>query len=122
MIGNLRRESVRNLFLVGLGGAGRGLLGDPVRLVGGDQIDPPLRAPVEVHAGDQVIGVVVLDEPGDEVQQTAYRVHRGAVRSLDRFRYPEIGAEVEGGGIEEHQASSHIPHDAVCPIRHTDVS
>ena len=62
---------------------GRGLLGDPVRLVRGDQVDPPLGAPVEVHAGDQVIGVVVLDEPGDEVQQAAYRVHRGAVRGLD---------------------------------------
>ncbi len=76
-------------------GSARVLLGDPVRLVGGDQLHPPLRAPVRVHAGHQVLRPVVLDQPVDEVQQPADRVDGRAVRRLHGVRDAEIGAGSE---------------------------
>ena len=65
--------------------------------------------PVRVHAGHQVVRPVVLDEPGDEVEQSAHGVDRRAVRRAHRVGDPEVGAEVEGSGVEEHQASRHTP-------------
>ena len=64
------------------------VLGDAVRLVGGDQVDPPLRPPVGVHAGHQVVGVMV-DQPVDEFEQPAHGVHRCAVGGLTESGTPK---------------------------------
>ena len=80
---------------------------DPVRLVARDQVDPPLRAPVVVPAGDEVRRLKVGDEPRDHVEEPAHRVHRGAVRRAQRVGYPVERAEVQRGGVEEHQSVGH---------------
>ena len=49
------------------------------------------------------VGSVVVDQPGDEVQQPAHRVDRRAVGGLD-LRHPVERPEVHRGGVEEHQA------------------
>ena len=54
-------------------------LGDPVRLVGRDEVDPPLRAPVVVPARHEVRRLELGDEPRDDVEQPAHGVDRHAV-------------------------------------------
>ena len=97
-LGRAVADYYRSLFLnAALPG---GVLGDVHRAVRHGQ-----------QAGDVTRGVraVVLDEPGDEVEQPAHGVDRRPVRRPDRVRHAEVRAEVEAGGVEEHQASRHTP-------------
>ena len=89
-----------------------GPLGQPVRLVGGHQVDPPLRPPVVVPAGDEVGGAVGGDEGGDHVEEAAQRVGRGLVGGAALVGYAEEGAEVQRGGVQEHEAVRHAPESS----------
>ena len=68
---DLRLEGVGRLLDVG---TGRHDLGHAVRLVARDQLDAPVRPPVVVPAGDEVRRLVVVHQPGDDVEQPAHRV------------------------------------------------
>ena len=81
----------------------------PVRLVARDEVDPPPRAPVVVPAGDQRVGTVVGHELGDDVEEAAHGVDRGAVGRLHRVRDAVERAEVEGGAVEQHRSACHVP-------------
>ena len=87
----------------------RGLLGDPVRLVRGDQVDPPLRAPVASMQATRSSGR--WSWTSRAMKSSSPRTAFTGVPSGARTEsgHAEIGAEVEGGGVEEHQASGHPP-------------
>ena len=106
MIGTCGREVVGALL------DDVGALGEPVRLVGGHQVDPPLRAPVVVPAGDEVGGAVGGDEGGDHVEEAAQRVGRRLVGGAALVGHAEEGAEVQRGGVQEHEAVRHGPRVA----------
>ena len=93
--GDLRGQRVRDLLLV----AG----GHPVRLVRRQRLDPERGAPVVVHRRDQPARLPVADQPGDEVEQAAHRVDRGAVRRGHRVGHPEERPEVQRRGVEQQQ-------------------
>ena len=101
---HLHLERIRHDFDVGPAGDD---LRDPVGLVGRDQVDPPLRAPVVVPARDEVRRAIERDELRDDVEEAADRVHGCAVRCAHRVGHAVEGAEVEGCRIEEHEAVGH---------------
>ena len=76
-------------------------LSEAVRLVGRDEVDPPLRTPVVVPAGDEFGGAMGVDQGGDHVEEPSDRVGRWLVGRLPLVRHAVEGAEVEGGGVEE---------------------
>ena len=82
-------------------------LGDAVGLVGGDEVDTPLRAPVVVPAGDEVRRAVGRHEPRDDVEEPAHRVDRRAVGRADGVGHAVERAEVQRGGVEQHEAVGH---------------
>ncbi len=90
-----------------------GLLGDAVGLVGGDERHSPGRAPVLVQAGDEIVRFVIGHEPGDEIEQAPHGVDGSAVGCADGLRDAEVGPEVEGRGVEQHESSGHTPDHAV---------
>jgi len=99
---------LRDVAGYGPAGVGRGQLSlHTVRLVGREEVDPPLWSPVVVPAADQMGRLVVGHQASDEVEETAHRVHRRPVGRLDGVRGSEEGTAVEAGGVEEHQAVRH---------------
>eukprot|EP01032_Pedospumella_encystans_P020728 gene20727-23542_t len=98
---DLDLQRVRDLLDVG---GGLDLLDDAVRLVRRDQVDTPLWPPVVVPATDQVRRLVLIDQAGDEVHQSADRVDGRAVGGGD-LGNPEEGPEVHGGRVQQHQPS-----------------
>ena len=85
--------------LLGDGGA----LDEPVGLVRGDEVNPPLRPPVVVPAGDEVGRAVCRDEGGDHVDEATQRVGRGLVGALALVRHTEERAEVQRGAVEQDE-------------------
>ena len=79
---DLRGEIVGHLFDVGL--ARRFLLGDAVRLVRRDQVNPPLRPPVVITAHHQAGGPLAGDNRGDGVEEATHGVDRTPVGRRDR--------------------------------------
>ena len=63
-------------------------LGDPVGLVGRDEVGAPGRAPVRVPAGGVRGGGEALEQHGRHVEVAAQRVDRGAVGGADAGRAP----------------------------------
>ena len=102
--GDLRLEGVRHLFHIG---GGLDEFGDAVRLVAGDEVDAPLRAPVVVPAGDEVGRLVRHHELRDHVEQSARGVDGTAVGRLHGVGHAVERAEVEAGGVEQHEAVGH---------------
>ena len=96
---DLGRQVVGHLFDVGL--ARRLLLGDTVRLVGGDEVHPPLRPPVVVAAHHQPGRPFAGDDGGDGVEEAAQGVDGPAVGRGDRGGHPEEGAEPHAGAVEQ---------------------
>ncbi len=86
-----------------------GALDQPVGLVGGHQVDPPLRPPVVVPAGHEVRRPVRGDQRGDHVEEAAQRVGRCLVGAAALVGHAEEGAEVQRGGVQEHEAFRHAP-------------
>ncbi|KZE95202.1 hypothetical protein AVP42_00490 [Agromyces sp. NDB4Y10] len=101
---HLRLERVGHLLDVG---AARHDLLDAVRLVARDEVDPPLRPPVVVPAGDEMGRLEVAHELRDHVEQPAHRVHGRAVGAPDRVGHAVERTEVQRGGVEQHQTIGH---------------
>ena len=101
---HLRAELVGDLLAL------RGVVGDAVRLVGRDRVDPPLRPPVVVPARHDVGGAVAGDERGDHVEESGHGIGRDARRHLGPRRHAVEGAEVQGGGVEQEQAGRRVGH------------
>ena len=95
---DLRGQLVGDLLAVG------GVLGDPVRLVGGDGVDAPLRPPVVVPAGHDVRGPVSRDERGEHVEEAGDGIGRQTGGHRRPLRHPVEGTEVQRGGVEQEQA------------------
>jgi len=99
---HLGAEIVGDLLGIALVRAdGAALLGHPVRLVRGNQVDPELRTPVQIKAHHQARGPVLSDQGGDAVEESAYRIDGSAIRGRDRRRHPEVGPEPHAGAVEQ---------------------
>src|SRR5579859_5990037 len=102
-------EDDRYLWLQTVGYLVPAVGGDAVRLVGGQERDPPGRSPVLVQGADQPVRAPAPDQRGEHVEESPYRVDRGAVGRLGRgLGYPEVGAEVEAGCVDKQQWSRHL--------------
>ena len=101
---HLRGERRRDLFLLTVGTG-------PVRLVGRQRRHPEGRPPVRVQAGHEPVRVPGPDQPGDHVEQPPDGVHRGAVGRGHGLRHAIERAEVQRGGVEQHQRA-HLRHPA----------
>ena len=117
---DLRNEQVRNVLDRVADGIRRLRSGDPVGLVGGNQVHPPTGAPVVVPAGNDFGRPELRGEPGDDVEQPPDGVHGRAVRRLHGIGHPVEGTEVQGGGVEEHQALAVIGHGGILPHRQSE--
>lgn len=103
-------ENDRHLLLQGVGHfldigfVGRSRVLDAVRLVRRDQRDAPGRTPVVVPGTDEIGRLVLRDESRDEVEQSAHRIHVGAVGAR-RLGDTEEGSEVHRCGVEHQHPS-----------------
>ena len=94
------------------------LLLDAVRLVRRDQVDPPLRAPVQVQAHHQPRRALAGDQRRDGVEEAAQRVDGSAVGRGDRRRHPEERAEPHAGAVEQQDGRGHRLTCRSVPVAH----
>ena len=80
-----------------------------VLLVGGHERRSPGRAPGVVPTRDDRRRSVRRDELGDDVEEPAHRVDRGAVGGAHFVRHSVERAEVERSGVESEQSVDHRP-------------
>ena len=107
IVGDLLGEaSGRGMLLIGFlpGRDGVRHAGHPMGLVARDQVDPPLRAPVVVPAGDEFGGMVGIDQRGEHVDEATDRIGGVLGRALPLVRNSVEGPEIERGGIQQQQA------------------
>ena len=103
----LRSQCLRLLLLPA---AIRSHVRNPVRLVGGHQLHPPLRAPTGIPAGHDARGREPVLEGAQHRKEAAQRLVRTAIWSLHRVREGMEAAVVQGRGVKQQDGSSAHAH------------
>ena len=89
-------------FRTGLGA--RSDVQDSVGLVARDKIDAPLRSPVVIPAGDDLLGMAIASERSDGVDKSAHRIDGGTVRGRQRLGEGEVRPVIQGCAVEKKHA------------------
>jgi hypothetical protein len=83
-------------------------LGRAMRLVAGQQLDAPARAPVGVVRDRDVVRASLRDQPGEAVERAAHRVDQAAVgRARALGGDAVVGAEDQAGAVDQQPVTRH---------------